>query len=606
MDKVFLYARRSNKKNQDRAISIEKQLEAMRLYCHSYWYEIVEEFYETQSGFKEWIRKEYGRMIESVKDRNLSGKWERVDKIIVYIASRLCRNQAEAHEIVSLVESEHIIVESITESFNTDSGVKWKKHLVDALTLAAYESKEKSTEGKKNMDITYSRWEIAWVVPYWYSKVSKKSILVNDDEANIVREVFKLYSTWKYSYEKIKDYLNEAGYTKKRVIKDKDKYGVVSIVGTDQTSPFKINDIENILKKWFYCWRIQVKYKKLTSEELRYFQGRYPELMIPDKIKEVTIDYTRIIKAYEPYKFIITDALFEKCSKIRSWHDKKTKEEDPSNEVDESKIHPWRWILKCNCQAAKDPELTPYQLLSFTSEKKKWKYIYYRCSGISRGICEPKETINQKEVEKLLEDILKKIVFTENEIKQFSEMFTLMLTKNKKTKEEALSEIQGDINLKKSALMSLVKEYRSSSIDLVRGQIEEDMKKGQKELDALELKLKHESEKEDDEIAKIDEFIEILQDLRGSLDKVKPSKKQRILNSIFKYVVIWKWKLVSYKLDPFIDLIVRLRSKSSTSISWTNEFETTKVEPKEIWTESQEDFPLLGVTLEGSPTRNRT
>jgi hypothetical protein len=29
--------------------------------------------------------------------------------------------------------------------------------LINALTAAIYESKEKSTEGKKNMDLTYSR-----------------------------------------------------------------------------------------------------------------------------------------------------------------------------------------------------------------------------------------------------------------------------------------------------------------------------------------------------------------------------------------------------------------------------------------------------------------
>lgn len=606
MEKVFLYARRSNKKNQERAISIEKQLEAMRLHCQIHWYEIIEEFYETQSGFKEWIRKEYGRMIESIKDRNISGKWERIDKIIVYIASRLCRNHAEAYEIQSLVEREEIIVESVTESFNTDSGVKWKRSLVEALTLATFESKEKSTEGKKNMDITYSRWEIAGVAPYWYSKVSKKKILVEEAEASIVKEVFKLYSTGKYSYEKIKDYLNEKGYTKKRKLKDKDKYGVISVVNVNSAAPFKTKDIENILSKGFYCWRIKVKYKKLTSEEVRYFQGRYPDLMIPDKTKEISIDYTKIIKASNPYDFLIDDKLFDKCAKIRSWNDRKIKEEDPQDEIDEEKIHPWRWILKCNCQAEKNPELTPYQLLSFTSEKKKWKYIYYRCSGISRGICEPKETISQKEVEKLLERVLGQIVFTEDEIKQFSNMFTLMLTNNKKTKEETLKEVQKDIDLKKEVLLWLIQEFRWTKIDLVKSEIEKDMEKIGKEIDTLEQKLKHESEKENDEIVKIDAFIEILQDLKWSLDKVKPSKKQRILNSIFQYVVIGHWKLISYKLDPFIDLIVRLRAKSSTSSSWDKQVETTEVEPYKSWFGSQEVPPYMGLTLGVSSTRNRT
>ncbi len=605
MEKVFLYARRSNKKNQDRAISIEKQLEEMHKVCKEKWYEVLDTFQETQSGFKEWKRREFDRLLSSIKSRNIENKWERVDRVVVYLASRLCRNSAEAYELQMLIESEIVIFESITETFWEN--LEGKRLIINALTTAIYESKGKSTEWKKNMDLTYSRWEIAWVCPYGYTKISKKKIETNLNEAEIVREIFNLYSTWEYTYESLAQHLNSEW--KKRIKRDRPRgdYWVRANTKPYETK-FDHKAIENILIKWFYSWNIKVTYKKLTLEEAKYFMTSYPELWINPKTKEVTIDYSEIIKAKKPYEFLVTDDVYQNCIKYRNlWNRRNIKEV----EINEDDIHPWRWLLKCPCQEKSCDN--PYHYLSFTSEKKKGKYIYYRCSGISRGICYKTDdrytnVISEKEIDNLVRPILSKLVFSNEEIKAFKELFTMSIQNWKKTKVQKIRELEKNLIQIKEWKDRLIKEYRNEAYEEIKNDIRKDIDTETKKIKILEIDLEREknSWEEDEEMVDIAKYVKRMQDIKSVLDEKIPSKKKGRLNWIFEYVVVKNWVLVDYKLNAILELLILSSNKSSTSDNWGGWNSDDEVEPKESWTESQEHFPLLGTTQEGSPTWIRT
>lgn len=600
MEKVFLYARRSNKKNQDRAISIEKQLEEMHKLCKEKWYEVLDTFQETQSGFKEWKRREFDRLLSSIKTRNVDNKWERVDRVIVYLASRLCRNSAEAYELQMLIENEVVVFESVTEIFAEN--LAGKRLLISALTTAIYESKEKSTEGKKNMDLTYSRGEIAWVCPYGYTKISKKEIQKQAKESEIVTEIFSLYSTWEYTYESLAEHLSTEWRTRMKRNRPRGNLWVRALTKPYEAK-FSPKDVENILIKGFYVWNIVVTYKNLTTEEAKYFMGRYPDLWITQKTKQVSIDYSPIIKAKKPYEFLVKEDIYQKCLNVREKGNRRKPKEVEMNEDD---IHPWKGILKCPCQ--KDTCDNPYHYFSFTSEKKKGKYIYYRCSGMSRKKCLLKKNqISEKEIDKLVTPILSQLVFTNKEVQEFAELFTISLQNDKKTKAEKIRELEKNLILVKEYKDGLMNEYRKEDFEDARKAIKKDIEDENKKILILEADIEREKNSdEEEEVVDIKKYVKRLQDIKSVLDEKIPSKKKGRLNWIFEYVVVNNWVLEDYKLNAILELLVLSNKKSSTHNSWWGWKSNVEVEPKESWTESQEHFPLLGTTQEGSSTQNRT
>lgn len=147
MKKVFLYARKGNKRNRKLAIPIEKQLEEMRNFCKDRWYEIVEEFYENPNNTKDQLNEEHKRLIDAIKNRNIENKGDKIDSVIVYSALRLCRDTAEAYEIQLLIENEIVIFESVSEY--TWEGLSWKRILLNLLITAIYENLEKIEKQKR-------------------------------------------------------------------------------------------------------------------------------------------------------------------------------------------------------------------------------------------------------------------------------------------------------------------------------------------------------------------------------------------------------------------------------------------------------------------------
>lgn len=207
--RVFIYARRSSKKNKSWTVSIEKQIKTIENECKENWYLVEWIYKDNQSGFKVWIRPEFNDMINKIKNANIKWRWERIDYIYVYWASRLCRNTEEARIIQDLVESWVIKIKSIHWDYS--EWLDWQKRLIHDLIDAIYESMEKSEEAKINMDITYrEKWKIARKAPYWYMFSRYKKFEINNEnwEADIIKKVFNEYAKWEYTYKELSNHLN--------------------------------------------------------------------------------------------------------------------------------------------------------------------------------------------------------------------------------------------------------------------------------------------------------------------------------------------------------------------------------------------------------------
>ena len=158
------------------------------------------------------------------------------------------------------------------------------------------------------------------------------------------------------------------------------------------------------------------------------------------------------------------------------------------------------------------------------------------------------------------------MVFTDEEIKIFKDIFLLSLQDEKKTKEQIILELNNDIASQQRIKDSFMKQYREETFSLAKEDIRKDIEKTVKHIELLQSTLEKEENSEDsnNEVADIKLYLERVKDLKSVLNEKIPSKKQKRLQSIFDYVVIYNGSLLSYKLNPVLEYLLRCNTKSST------------------------------------------
>lgn len=571
-EKVFIYARRSSLKNKSGSISIDIQVQEIQKECIQKWLQIEWVYKDNQSSYTAWKRDDFDKMLKELENRNIKWKWEKIDSLYVYMTSRLARNRKEANLIIDLIEDENLHILSMNESY--DDWLKWQKKLIDDLTSAIYESKEKSEKGKKNMDETQKKkWKISRRPPFWYKMEidefwSKKMIINNDNnEANIVKIVYKNYSTWNYTYKSIAEYLNNNWYQKVKINKTAKKKTYEN---------FTVSNIANILIKPIYYWKIISKYKKLTNAEIKYFQEEYWDITIG---KEIIIDYTNFIKEIWDFQTLITWDLFNKCLEIRQWKKWKTKKvEDPTKWP----IYLFRGLLRCPCKEDIEKDINNY--FRYTQEekinKKYWsKTNYYKCSGWNRN-CINKSISEAKFEKQIIEEFIDWIIFWDEEISIFKEIIYFQLKQLWEIKENAWK-------LLKIKLTNLEKD-KNKYYELYSNEDDEDFriehKKRYKQIkDEIEWVINQlenmpaiVKNKED----YIKDYIYYINKLWIGFKDFPKARRSKMIKSFFKYIVLdkissTKFNVVDFKLNPIFELAYNKKKVLCNVKNWNNSNNTT-------------------------------
>jgi hypothetical protein len=152
--------------------------------------------------------------------------------------------------------------------------------------------------------------------------------------------------------------------------------------------------------------------------------------------------------------------------------------------------------LRCNCE--EHIKESPYTFKRYTSEGKDREtkkgsttYIYYRCT---RPKCTNKN-VSEIQIEEEVKPILKKISFTDSEIKSFTKIFIAKLTDEKDDKETRIQEINHRIKVLEVKGNNLYEKFGITSSPVMIARIEKDIEatefeKIQLEKDLLELKNK--------------------------------------------------------------------------------------------------------------------
>jgi DNA invertase Pin-like site-specific DNA recombinase len=185
-----IYTRKSTEHNLDLAFnSLDAQREACEAYIksqsHEGWRLLPHHYDDGGLSGASLERPALQQLLEAVR----SG---RVDIIVVYKVDRLTRSLADFAKLVELFDEHNVSFVSVTQSFNTTSSMG-RLTLNVLLSFAQF---EREVIGERVRDkIAASKRRGLWMggtVPLGYRNESKR-LVVEDDDADLVRRIFQLY-----------------------------------------------------------------------------------------------------------------------------------------------------------------------------------------------------------------------------------------------------------------------------------------------------------------------------------------------------------------------------------------------------------------------------
>lgn len=332
---AIVFARVSSKKQKDKGVSLDVQMETITQYCIDNGLKIVKDLSIDESSTR-GERKQYHEMLDFAK--TCAGKIA----IIVNYVDRLQRSYDDTYELNKLRKEGKIEIHFLKENLiiTKDSAAMdltfWNMHVLMAnFQVNTMIDKVKASQ---TQNWAAGKWQGLAPIGYLNAKDDdrKATIIIDPERAPIIKILFEEYATGLHSLQSLWYKAKELGLTSKEKnhYKESPKFGKRTFISR--------NKIEDILKNPFYYGMMKVKGK-----------------LIPH--------------IYEP---IISKALFDKVQEVFQ-----SKSREVFSHQQEYKAIPFafRGLIKCDtCGCA------------ITSEHKIKKngkrYVYLKCSHL-RGNC---------------------------------------------------------------------------------------------------------------------------------------------------------------------------------------------------------------------------
>lgn len=228
-----------------------------------------------------------------------------VNFILVFKLSRFGRNAADVLNSLQYIQDFGVNLICVEDGIDSskDSG----KLTITVLSAVAEIEREnilvQTMEGRKQK-AREGKWN-GGQAPFGYMLDSKnRTLIVNPEEAEIVRIIFSKYINEGFGAERICDYLNQHGYTKKKLKKNELNYFARSFI-------MKILDNPVYIGKIAYGRSVTEKVKGSRDE---YKRVRADDYMLVDGIHEAIIDQetweaTRLIRKDTGIKWEKTHSL---------------------------------------------------------------------------------------------------------------------------------------------------------------------------------------------------------------------------------------------------------------------------------------------------------
>ncbi|MEK7595372.1 MAG: recombinase family protein [Patescibacteria group bacterium] len=255
--KYCLYARKSSESDERQAMSIDSQIKEMTALAEKEGIEIVDIKQESHSAKISGSRPLF---LEMIKELNY-GKY---NAILTWAPDRLSRNAGDLGSLVDLMDRVKLLhIRTISQSFSNNPNEKFL--LMILCSQAKLENDNRGLNVKRGIR---TKCEMGWrpcPAPIGYINYSHggtKKVMVNKEVAPLVKELFDLVATKKYSGRDIKKYLDKDGRLNKatgkkiplsmiyRMLKTPFYYGEFQYPEGD--GPWYKGAHEPIIPKWLF------------------------------------------------------------------------------------------------------------------------------------------------------------------------------------------------------------------------------------------------------------------------------------------------------------------------------------------------------------------
>ena len=274
--KCYSYIRVSTSM-QVEGYSLEAQRDRLTKFADFQGIEIVREYCDAgKSGKNITGRPEFSQMLNDVAEDR-----DGVDFVLVFKLSRFGRNAADVLNSLQYIQDFGVNLICVEDGIDSskDSG----KLTITVLSAVAEIEREnilvQTMEGRKQK-AREGKWN-GGQAPFGYILDSKNStLIVNPEEAEVVRIIFNKFTNEGLGADSICNYLNQHGYTKKKVKKNENNY-------------FARSSIMKILDNPVYTGKIaygRVATEKVKGSRDEYKRVKSDEYMLVDGMHEAIID----------------------------------------------------------------------------------------------------------------------------------------------------------------------------------------------------------------------------------------------------------------------------------------------------------------------------
>lgn len=335
---VVAYMRYSSN-NQDEE-SIKYQRSAIMTYAFTRGYHIATEYIdEARTGTND-RRAEFQRLLQDARNKPT---WS---KILVYDLSRFSRNNNDATKYLAELEDLDIEVVSVTQTFDDSNEGLLSRGITNLLNEYYSRNLSKHTHSGLQQKAKDGK-HCGGKAPLGYDVGTEEKLVINEEEAEIVRLIFDLYEA-NYSYNRMAKELNNRGY--------KSKTG----------KPFTKNSFSSILtqRKYIgtYTWN---KARKKTNKGTRNSHKHKPA--------------DQQVRLKDAIPAIISKEQFDRVQAMIA---------SRKNGTSSSKSR--RYYLLSGIGKLKCSECGAY-LVGTARKSHGIEYIYYNCPNHKRHTCSVKE-----------------------------------------------------------------------------------------------------------------------------------------------------------------------------------------------------------------------
>lgn len=214
--KVVSYIRESTRRQSVMGYRPAYQRKVIEVYCQRHGFEIVEKFEDSGSGGSVKKRPNFQKMIQLVNES------EDIKFIVIQEVSRFFRNVESSLGFERELEEQGIYVVDTAIDYSPrdylERGISYSQWGIRAQARIRAEEERRMISDRVSEGYAEKTAKRQWVgqLPFGteWKDDNTKYIGYKEDEAAIVKEIFKLYATGRYGYTTLARRLNELGYTR--------------------------------------------------------------------------------------------------------------------------------------------------------------------------------------------------------------------------------------------------------------------------------------------------------------------------------------------------------------------------------------------------------